>query len=266
MFAILKSLVLLAFRFGIAYALFFYVGHFTEPQSILLAIATLIAVNASWMQAKSALNQPPEFEPFWVRIEPNWYMLSQDFGLTDVKRWEEFLKTRRPDSQGYSVLQNGITFTMLSQSLFYSDDRHHFFGDLDLQEEIKEMTPEPAAKPYLRAIPPCFYVKRSVTGEKKKIPVFEFGLRTQESMMKSRHPADREADIVVAHLPEIVFYHYFNADADYFGVAKKVEEQTNADLTAFGWTQKEEDPEDSWLHRPYDLNHKYLSVHYKGIA
>jgi hypothetical protein len=265
-FEVIKSLPLAALRFGIAYALFFYLAHFTVPQSIVLAIVGLIAFDAYRLSLKVPEKQPPQFEPFWISIEPNWYALSKDFGLTDVEKWQELQKTCDGASSKYSVLRDGIAFTVLSPNLFYSNNHQCFFGELDIREEVTEMTPPVPERYMLRPLAPRFYAKRSLGGPKENIPVFEFGLVTQESLKRRKRPGDHEEDMVVARLPEIVFYHYYNSDDYDIERARRIEAKAKADLTEFGWKEKERDPEDSWRHWPYEIDHQYLRVVYRGIS
>jgi len=248
LFHALKALLLAALRFGIAYALCFYVAHFTVPQSVVLAFIGLIAYDAYRLSAKLAEKQPPAFEPFWIWIKPNWYDISKGFGLADVEKWEELLTKFKGESGKYSVLRDGIAFTVLSPTLFYSNNHQNFFGELDIREELTEMTPLEGDPFKHFPFAPRFYVKRTLAGSKNKFLVFEFGLVTQESLKRSKHPADNGADIVVARLPEIVFNDYYNP-SDWHNVrAGRIEAKTKADLTEFGWKQKERDPEDLWRH------------------
>jgi hypothetical protein len=112
---------------------------------------------------------------------------------------------------------------------------------------------------------PQFYVRRTLAGEKKKVPAIEFGLITQESLKKSFHPADDNAKIPIAWLPEIVFYRFSHYD-NWLENMGKIAELTKAQLAEFGWSQKKRDPEESWLHWPLEVNHKYFQVTYRGIS
>ena len=258
--------LLAALRFGIAYALFFYLAHFTALQSFSLAIVALLAFDGHRFCVRLAEKQPPQFEPFWVSVEPDWYALSIDFGLADAEKWPELQKKWAGVSGDYSILRDGVTFTVLSPTLLYSNNHQSFIGELDIREVVTELTPPVAERHVLSPFAPRFYVRRSLAGPKKNIPAIEFGLVTQESLKRSHHPADHEADMAIAWLPEIVFYDYYHSGDYGFERARKVEAKTKAVLTEFGWAQEEQAPEDSWSHQPREIAHKYLRVFYRGIS
>lgn len=249
---------------GITYALLFYVAHFSEVQSAALAIVGVCAIDGYRLAIKAAANDQPKFEPFWVRIEPNWYALCQDFGLFDVERWTELQSKCNAIPSEYSILRNGFNFTMLSPTLFFSNDHNTFFSELDFKVPVEELKPEKSHRPF-GPFAPRFYVKRMLAGHKKDVPAIEIGLVTEESLKKSHHPADDEAEMPVAWLPEIVFFGYLSSDAYNYDTRSKIEERTKAQLAEFGWTQKERDPEDSWLNWPFEIDHKYVRVTYRAV-
>jgi hypothetical protein len=262
----LKNIAVLLLWFGGGYTLFFYVAHFSQVQSLILAGVALCAIDGYRVAMKVAEKTQPAFEPFWVRIQPNWYDLCQDFKLYDVANWKELQqKCGAANPAEYSVVRNGLNFTMLSPTLFYSNDHQTFFGELDFKMPAEEFKPEKSERMF-GPFAPRFYVKRSLAGPKKNIPVIEFGLVTEESQKKSRYPADHEDEMPVASLPEIVFFAYMHPDSYNYDTMKKIEEQSNAQLAEFGWKQKERDPEDSWLNWPFEINHKYVQVTYRGIS
>jgi hypothetical protein len=150
---------------------------------------------------------------------------------------------------------------MLTNKLFFSNDHKYFFGELDLNIPVEELRPDPNR---FLSFAPQFYVKRTIAGEKKKVPVIEFGLVTQESLKKSFHPADDKANIPIAWLPEIVFYGFSHYD-NWMEHIENIAQVQKAQLTEFGWTEKKRDPEESWLHWPLEVNHKYFRVAYRGI-
>jgi hypothetical protein len=123
--------------------------------------------------------------------------------LATGEKWTELEEKCKAASSQYSMLRNGLNFTMLSSRLFYSNDHHTFFGDLDLKMSIEELTPEPGG---FLSFAPQFYLRRTLAGEKRNLPVIEFGLVTQESLEKSIHPRDDKANIPISQLPEIVFF------------------------------------------------------------
>lgn len=262
----LKYIAVSLLWFGGGYGVFFYVAHFSEIQSVVLAAVAVCAIDGYRVAMKVAEKAQPSFEPFWVRIQPNWYALCQDFGLCDVGKWKDLQeKCTAGAAAEYSILRNGFNFTMLSPTLFFSNDHQTFFGQLDFKMPVEELTPEKSGGMF-GPIAPRFYVKRTRAGAKKSIPSIEFGLITEESLKKSVHPRDDRDEMPVAWLPEIVFFGYTHPDFYNHGTIEKIEKQTKAQLTEFGWTQEERDPEDSWLNWPFKISHKYVQVRYRGIA
>jgi hypothetical protein len=255
-FLTLKYIAVALLWFGIAYALCFLVG-FTALQSLILAVIAVCAIHGSSLSQNLFEKQPAPFAPFWIRIEPNWSALSKDFGLPDMERCGV------EASSEYSVLRDGVAFTVLSPTLFYSNNHQEFLGTLHISEVVTEMTPPEGDVGIHRPIAPRFYVNKSLA-EPKKVPVIEFGLVTEESLKRSKHEWDDEEQMVVAQLPWIIFYWYYN-----FGVGleedRSVEARIKSDLTEFGWTQKERDCPHSWPW-PYEVNHKYFRLFYRGIS
>lgn len=265
MWGIIKSLFVLLLYAAGGYAVFFLVAHFTLVQSTLLTILAASVISAYRWLYQLATTRTPRIEPFWVRVSPNWYAICQDYGLYDVNRWEELLDECAKQTPEYSVFRHGINFTMLSPTLFYSNDQHYFFGEIDVRCSIDELKPATPDR-FLGTFTPQFYVKRALGGKNKKVAVIEFGLITQESLKKSFHPADHADHVPIASLPEIVFYFYNNPDMDNYKLADKIHAETKERLADFAWTTTEQDPEYSSLHPPEELKHKYLTITYKGIG
>ena len=263
-FQILKTVAFALLRFGIAYGLLLFVANFTVVQSVVLALVALCAIDAYRLAVRVAEKQTPKFEPFWVWIEPNWELFSKDFGLADVEKWDELLKRCGSSaSSGYSVFHSGVTFTMLSPTLFYSNDYQTFFGELDIARPVEELKSEPDDRG--RQFAPEFCIKRSVAvGKKRNLPVIEFSLFSEESRRKRKSLYEADANIVVAQLPEIVFHYYFdgeyNSEYDVERI-EAIEKESKLRLAEFGWTEKEHR-----LHRPFEINHKYLRVTCEGIS
>jgi hypothetical protein len=258
---ILKNTAVALLWFGIAYALFFHLAHFTPVQSLVVAILWLCASECYRLVCKIAAKQKPEFAPFWVSVYPNWYSICHDFGLAAGDKWTELQERCRVVTAKYSIIYNGFNFTMLSPTLLYSNDLQSFFGELEFKISIEELKPEPDNT---FSFAPQFYVRRTLAGEKKLIPVIEFGLITSESRDRGYHPPFDDANIPIARLPEIVFFGNFNPDVNWRTMTKIIE-QTKVQLKDFGWTEEERDTEVVWLHLPIEINHKYLKVRYRGI-
>jgi hypothetical protein len=260
-----KGLAKNLLRFAAGYAFCFYVGHFTEVQSLIIAFIALCALEGNRLAFKIAAKHPQNFEPYWISIEPQWYEICHDFGLAVGEKWTDLQEKCKSSSGEYNVLQNGVNLTALSHTLFYSNDHKRFFTGLDFNISIEELRPQAGNR---FSFAPQFYVKQTVAGEKKsRVPVIEFGLVTQESIKETFHPADRRANIPIAQLPEIVFYAYAHAEDDYsIDKMEKVEKRTDKLLAQFGWTKGERDPDDSWLHWPLEIKHKYVHVSYRDLS
>ncbi len=254
---IIKGLIWGLVRFGIAYSVFAYIAEFNETQSVVLAVVALCAFDAYRAAIKTAARQEPNFTPFWMSVSPNWYAICRDHNLTDVEKWDEFLEACSQNSDEHSVLRDGLNFTMLSHSLFFSSDHKSFFSELDLRMSLEECRPDDDFKMFK----PTFYVKRKVTDRQHR--VIEFGIVTHESKTRSVHPRDDRDEVPLAQLHEIEFIHNFH-DLDY-GVAKKVEPERQQRLAEYGWEREQRDDEDSWLNRPIALNHKYFRITYRDV-
>ncbi len=136
---ILKNTVMTLLWFGITCAVFSYLAHFTEVQSVVLAVVTLYALSGYRLAVRIAAKQPSEFVPSRVWIELNWYSLCQEFGLADVEKWDELLEKCKACPTRYSIFDSGINFTMLSPTLFYCDDHHDFF-DTEIRRRLQSLS------------------------------------------------------------------------------------------------------------------------------
>jgi hypothetical protein len=125
---------------GMVFVIWYYLAHFNVVQSFLLTL--LAGYVISIYGQITAKTQRSNFTPFWVRIEPNWYSICDDFGLAAGEKWKELQAQCKTPSAGYSIFRNGFNFTMLSPTLSYSNDHHTFFGDLDFKIPIEELTTE----------------------------------------------------------------------------------------------------------------------------
>lgn len=263
MFKFLKHTALGLLLFCIPYAICVYFADFTAKQSILVGAFGFFAIQAFRIALALAKQQQPQFEPFWVRIRPNWFAICHDFGLAAGEEWVALQERMRQevDSEAYSVIRNGLNFTMLSPTLFYSNDHQTFFSELDFKISIEELSADPDS---FSSFAPQFYIKRTLAG-KEKYPAIEIGLVTRESLKKNHHPLDNDGNIPIAWVPEIVFYSYFHADKYDGAKLKAVENLSKTRLAECGWTEEERDPEDDWINWPIEINHKYVHVTYRGI-
>jgi hypothetical protein len=153
---------------------------------------------------------------------------------------------------------------MLSPTLVYSNNHQDFLGSLEITEEVTEMRPAHGIDGH-RPVAPRFYVKRSLPRAPKNAPVIEFGLVTEESLMRRTHEWAHEERMVVAYLPQNVFYRYYNAADQDFGGAQQLEAEIKAALVESGWTQKERTSPLS-SRDPFEIEHKYLRLIYRGLS
>ena len=167
---VIKGFAVLLFWYGGGYAAFFYVAHFTQVQSLILAAVALCAIDGYRVATKVAGKVQPAFEPIWVKIQPNWYLLCQDFALYDVTKWDGLQAKCEDSPTEYSILRNGFNFTMLGPKLFFSNDLKSFFGELDFTMPLEELKPEKSER-LLGPFTPRFYIKQTLAGSKKDIPV-----------------------------------------------------------------------------------------------
>jgi hypothetical protein len=201
------------------------VTQFSQALSIVLAL--LVMFTAFTFRLVLGNRIPPRFDPFWVRVKPNWSAICEDFKLCEVTKWKEFQEQScAANKQEYSIVRDGFNFTTLSPTFA-----------------------------------PHFYIRRRLAGKRQNVPVIEFGLVTEESSKKAIHPSDGRDEIPVALLPEILFYLFMHPEKRMKGNP----EQSKAQLKEFGWTERERQPEDFWLNLP-KVYHKYVEITYRGIG
>jgi len=144
--AIAKSFVKGLFFLALLYALFRYVGEFSERESVVLAMVAWIGYGLY-----ERLNIPrveTVFTPFRVSFFPNWYELLLDFKLIkDKEDWKRLCEAedKLPASQ-FRVFKQGFSFSVvqppsdegLMPGLTFWDNRKVFIGELELSEPIIE--------------------------------------------------------------------------------------------------------------------------------
>jgi hypothetical protein len=248
------TLVLLMF---ICYLAFVGV-QFTKEQALLLTIVGFFALDAH----RRANTPPSEFRPFFIHIQPDWHLLAKDFALTSEDNVDKAIATTWEGTKAtlehgappsYSVLRDGIGFTVLSHTLMYSRDHKFFFSGNSIREDIAEFTAEKNPRRYGGPYPPQFHV--NLKADKNKITVFEFGLRTEESISKANERDRESANINLVQLPYVIFRDFYDFKP---GLDHDAEEK--ALLKEYGWVQKERN-----LRDPYTISHKYLQVSYGQI-
>lgn len=140
------------------------------------------------------------FSPFNLTIIPNWEFLLKDYNLADDKKIEELNKIIYSSEGSYSVLRNGISFTVLQSNeqtdLIYNNTLHTFHSEVDFEEQIREIkltTPE-----LLLPYSPRFYVKWGIGG-------YKLGITTPESSKKVIMAGDNNDKVEITTVPYALF-------------------------------------------------------------
>ena len=169
---------------------------------------------------------------------------------------------------------------MLNPTLFYFDDHKTFFGRIDWKIPLPDFAAElqmssdralygPTDQP-IRKSPdvdhrstqsdsglfspfssPHFYIKQSVAGDRKRVPVIEFGIG---GLLKKMLLEGGGADVLVARLPEVVLDNLSSSQSDYDRM-QKINKKSKERLAEFGWT-----------HTEREIEHKYLRITYRGLS
>jgi len=227
---------------------------FSLEQAFLLALG--FAVVAMAIMERDAKQAEPA--RFWVRIEPNWRPLLTDYGLvTDESGWSKIQKHHSDHPDRWTVVRNGIGFTVLRRDLFYSNDHHYFFSEVELEVDIEGLS-SAKAEFLLGDFVPRFYIKdRRDWKEHRRY--LEFGLITVESINQSMSNEDSRW-IPVARLP----YEFFSGE--YGGeLSRHKLAALDRKLTDAGWKRKKRDYDDGFLRTPFEIEHRYVTMSYNGI-
>lgn len=63
------------------FLVFYFLASFTVTQSVVLTVVTVLAISARRIVTKVVARNPPNFDPFWVSVSPNWAALGRDYGI-----------------------------------------------------------------------------------------------------------------------------------------------------------------------------------------
>lgn len=248
------------FVVGIAYYVFWRYAHFTEVQAMILALMAGVLVSLFAATRKTS----SRFEPFFIRIEPQWFDILHDQQLVDNEKWKSLNAHYENKENAYSVLRDGIAITALGQELYYSHNHKTFSSKLDLSEPIPEFQIS-ETRESTSSFTPRFYVKLVLEkySRNSTFRCIQFGLVTVDSLKKSIHPADDRANIPLATLPYAIFNCYNNG---YFALDGKLKEaEIERLLKEYGWEHSKRNADDHWLNLPFEINHKYVRVLYDGV-
>ena len=236
---------------------------FSAPQSLALLVgAVWIAFVTKTVSEKS----PVTFSPFLVRVYPNWHALLSDHGLIsdhgplDEGGWTELCKRARPS--GWNVLWDGINFTVLGPTLYFSDDHKRFFTAIKIFAELPELRSTEEARWPFHNFVPQFYVKESFEYKERR-HYWEFGLVTLESIQREgRHEFDQESKLVpVARLPQEFFIAKYGGE-----VSQRKLTAIDKRLEETGWKRGNRDREDYHFGIPFQLEHKYVVLRYAEMS
>jgi hypothetical protein len=130
--------------------LLIFVGGFSLRQGIVLGVLMGTSLSMIVVIGIKALKPIRRFTPYWVCAEPKWCELLTDFKLiTGPEEWNSILESLEK-STDYSVLLNGLLFTVVQQSedfddsLIYVDGHKAFISEFRFSED---MAPLPAERP-----------------------------------------------------------------------------------------------------------------------
>jgi hypothetical protein len=223
---------------------------FSNQQS--LVIAGIVGTGI-WLHGSNG--PPPQFKPFWIRIEPIWYRFLLDHGVVDEDGW------KRVRAAGFNNAAHGhISLTVLGPTLFYSHQLHSFFTELTYQLDLDDIWPQEMKEdPFPdagveRLIGPWVRVKESYDR-------WEFSLVTPESIRKRKHEYDRESCLIpLAQLPKKVLSGYYGVEC-----SRKEHQKLEKEIEEAGWKRRKRDHDDSYFGIPFELEHKYFIVRYDNI-
>ena len=167
------------------------------------------------------------FEPFMVTVRPKWSELVEEYKL-DGSSWD-----RQISAGEYSLIRDGVTFTVLKPNLTYFNGHHSFHTRLNLKLRIGE------SNNTLHFVGLC--VKEGLDG-------YDLAISTPASREKSIHPMDDRDGLKITTIPFTEFKLPANKNA------------SGEKLKKYGWI-KEVYPDFETI----DLEHKYFDVSYKWI-
>jgi hypothetical protein len=262
------------------FAFYFFRGtRFSDGQAIYLALLVGgIAVAISFLYERT---KPPQFERFWIRIQPNWTPLPKDYGLVDEDSWDTLRSARlgdhglvdedggesRPKDTPlrWNLLRDGIGFTVLAPDLYYSNDHKSFFSKLDFVADIEELRPTEKPPWPFHDFVPRFYVKERFIMEERR-EYLEFGLITLESIQRpGGHEFDRESKLVpAARLPK-EFLRAKRGPAYHTDLSGRKAADLEKQLSKSGWQRAKRESEDSFLGVPFEIQHKYVTLRFDGL-
>jgi hypothetical protein len=233
----------------VLFLLLYLVVGFSFDRSSGLAI--LLALLLFWRAFK-----PPHFEPYWVQLEPNWYQLLLDYGLVkDLEEWQRILATfNQVPAPDYSVLRDGIRFTVLNPGLIYRNDHREFATHLNFTEPIGQISLLSSGGWWYH---PDLSIGFATLGSADG--AYKICVTAPDSAKHTDR--DENGRAVVALLPWAEFGIYREDRGDVKRLVKWAAKR-DKQVQEHGWTQDEAESD----HRaPTCIKHKYLTVQHKRI-
>lgn len=232
---------------AVLFLLLRFVAGFSYARSIDLGV--LLALLLFWRVLK-----PPHFDPYWVRITPNWYQLLLDYGLIkDLEEWQRIAATlEHVAACDYNFLRDGIRFTALKPDLIYRNDRKEFSKYVDFSESIPEVSLLSQSGVFNHPIVSVgFALKSPPEG------AYEIRITATDSI---NHEDCTEKGVAVALLPWTEFGFYreeFN-----FRRWGRLRAKRDKQMQQYGWAR---DETESDYGAPSSIEHKYFTVKHKRI-
>lgn len=269
---------------GVLYLVLAYIGDLSIRQSIVLAL--LMASLAVGIITIAAAKPAGRFNPYYVRIDPNWYDLLIDFKLIDKpEEWHAIQKSFEglPTTE-YRVLRSGICFTVVHQSedfertLVYSDNHRAFVSEVDFEEDVEPIRVEhtnPFGEPNTCDV--RLFMKSGGHG-------YNLGIRVPGRWWDQvkgacpkpikeidNHPTGR-VELILATISHREFDLYWEpvewSSTFYDKTAKQIRGRRDEQRQKLGWKTIEHDADlgaELGIDFPESIEHKYFNVEHRGI-
>lgn len=241
---------------------------FSWKQAVLLA---LIAVYVEHAFLQAAPKRKATFDPYYVRIQPNWYVIFKDYSIVktddDWPKFREWREGKELPNVWYSVLRNdqdGILVYLGADGGFRTSFDFEWEVTKRLLHSIERLSPE--GFPYAIDL----FLKQ-------KFDVIQIGLRVKSDWWKSvsadcANPLEvREehlygtAVITLAQLPLGEFNLHWVPIEYGRGYVDKVQNSMNKGREEHGWNEAEKyDGLPSGI-QPTILKSKYFTVEHNSI-
>ena len=274
---------------GFFYLILAYIADFSTRQSIILAV--LIAWLALCIVVTYALLKPARrFSPHYVRVDPNWYDLLNDFKLINaIDAWPAVRKfSEELPANEYSVVRSGVCFTVVQQSedfertLIYSNNHRTFVSEVDLEENVEPLRiggtddiSRAMGEPSKCDV--CLFVRFGADGYKLGIRVPSRWWNEVKALCPK--PMDEDADyptgrvnLILAIISWREFDLYWEpavwSSTFFEKTAKEIRKRRDEQRSKLGWKTIEHDADlgaELGIDWPESIEHKYFSIEHRAI-